>query len=134
MIPEAEISRNYFPKIYENDFTVGKLSEKKLFPDCQVLFSDNSTGCGKSKGAEYFLRIIQNLLLATGKSGIANIKSGMGQQQAGDSAKKLKVTHQTKGHCTPMCDTLTYVLTTTGSISKFQAGQFHMIQGRRALV
>ncbi len=134
MIPEAEISRNYFPKIYEKDYTVGKLSEKKLFTDCQVLFSGNSTGCGKSKGAEYFLRIIQNLLLTTGEPGVANIKSGMGQQQAGDSAKKLKVTHQTNGHCTPMCDTPMYFTTTTGSNSKFHAGQFRIIKRRRALV
>jgi hypothetical protein len=134
MIPEAEIGRNYFPKIYEKDYTVRQLSEKKLFPDCQVLVSGNSTRCGKSKGAEYFLRIIQNLPLATGESGIAYIKSGMGQQQAGDSAKNLKETNQTNGHCKPMYDTLTYVITTTGSISKFQAGQFYMTQGRRSLV
>ena len=134
MIPEAEISRNYFPKIYEKDYTVGKLSEKKLFPDCQVLFSGNSTGCGKSKGAEYFLRIIQNLLLATGEPGIANIKSGMGQQQAGDSAKNLKITYSGNGHCIPEYDIPMYFTTTTGSNSKFHAGQFRIIKRRQALV
>lgn len=135
MIPEAEVSRNYFePKIIENDYTIGQLTEQKLFPGSQVLVSGNSIGYGKSKGAEYLLRLIQNLPLATGKSGIRNIKSGKSQERAKDSVKNLKVPYQTNGHCTPMYNTLTYVITATGSISKFQAGEFCRTQGRRALV
>lgn len=135
MIPEAEISHNYPPpKICEKHYTVGQLTEEKIFPDCQVLVSGNSTGSGKSEGAEYFLRLIHNLPLATGKSGIAHIKSGKGPQQAGDSTKNLKETYQTNRHYTPMYDMLTYVITTAGLISKFQARQFYKTQGRRALV
>jgi hypothetical protein len=134
MIPEAEISRNYYLKIYQKDYTFGKLSEQKLFPDCQVLVSGNSKRWRKSIGTAKFPRIIQKLPPSAGKAGNACITSGKGQQKAEDREKTLKLTYQTDGHCMPMYNTLTYVITTAGLISKFQARQFYKTQGRLALV
>lgn len=135
MIPDAEITRNYFPPINnEKGWTIGKISGQKLFPGCQIMVSGNSTGREKSKCAENLLRIIHNVPLAAGQAGTANIKFGKVQRQPKDSVKILEVTYPAKGQCTPEYDTLTYFSPSTGSNSKFQAGQFHIIYGRRTRV
>jgi len=112
MITEADTCRNYIlPKLYEAGWTNEQISEQKSFTDGQIFVSGNSTRRGKSKRADYLLRITRNFPLAVLEAKSAYKKPGDGLQQAKDYAKilDLKFAYSTNGHRIIEYDDITHL-------------------------
>ena len=101
MITEADTCRNYIlPKLYGAGWTNEQISEQKSFTDGQIFVSGTDTRRGKSKRADYLLRITRNFPIAVLEAKAAYKKPGDGLQQAKDYAKilDLKFAYSTNGH------------------------------------
>lgn len=112
MITEADTCRNYIlPKLYDAGWTNEQISEQKSFTDGQIFVSGNTTQRGKSKRADYLLRITRNYPIAVLEAKAAYKKPGDGLQQAKDYAKilDLKFAYSTNGHRIIEYDDITHL-------------------------
>jgi type I restriction enzyme R subunit len=112
MITEADTCRTYIlPKLYEAGWTNEQISEQKSFTDGQIFVSGNTTHRGKSKRADYLLRITRNFPIAVLEAKAAYKKPGDGLQQAKDYAKilDLKFVYSTNGHRIIEYDDITHI-------------------------
>ena len=112
MITEADTCRNYIlPKLYDAGWTNEQISEQKSFTDGQIFVSGSTTRRGKSKRADYLLRITRNFPIAVLEAKAAYKKPGDGLQQAKDYAKilDLKFVYSTNGHRIIEYDDITHI-------------------------
>jgi type I restriction enzyme R subunit len=112
MITEADTCRTYIlPKLYDAGWTNEQISEQKSFTDGQIFVSGNTTQRGKSKRADYLLRITRNFPIAVLEAKAAYKKPGDGLQQAKDYAKilDLKFAYSTNGHRIIEYDDITHL-------------------------
>lgn len=112
MITEADTCRNYIlPKLYDAGWTNEQISEQKSFTDGQIFVSGSTTRRGKSKRADYLLRITRNFPIAVLEAKAVYKKPGDGLQQAKDYAKilDLKFVYSTNGHRIIEYDDITHI-------------------------
>ena len=112
MITEADTCRNYIlPKLYDAGWTNEQISEQKSFTDGQIFVSGSTTRRGKSKRADYLLRMTRNFPIAVLEAKAAYNKPGDGLQQAKDYAKilDLKFVYSTNGHRIIEYDDITHI-------------------------
>lgn len=112
MITEADTCRTYIlPKLYDAGWTNEQISEQKSFTDGQIFVSGNTTQRGKSKRADYLLRITRNFPIAVLEAKAAYKKPGDGLQQAKDYAKilDLRFAYATNGHRIIEYDDITHL-------------------------
>jgi len=101
MITEADTCRRYvLPKLYEAGWSDDQINEQKTFTDGKIVVLGDKIQRGKTKRADYILRISRNVPIAIIEAKAAFKNPGDGLQQAKRYAEilGLKFAYSTNGH------------------------------------